>query len=229
MILDTAKRYQPDLVIWLVTLDTFRQNGLNSFLLSNQQETRFIIERYGIPFDLSYLQPDANLFSQTLIGQRSQLARLFQLQLYGFYWADLHLTLADMGSSVPVQNNFKNDATFPGYRTGVNLNNAMLFSWVDYIYKISGGIPTIVVNEPIFIATGQNSSVRYNSLYPRWAYAQYRGIINLEAVRHGWNYVDLWNSIPSTEFLDTPLHLTPTGEHQLANSLMPTIQKYCGP
>ena len=34
----------------------------------------------------------------------------------------------------------------------------------------AGGVPVVVINEPIFISDGANSDVRYNSFYPRWAY-----------------------------------------------------------
>lgn len=59
---------------------------------------------------------------------------------------------------------------------------------------VAGSVPVLVVNEPIFIANGLNSDVRYNDIYPRWAYDQYRAVIAEEAQSAHWLYLDLWNS-----------------------------------
>lgn len=34
---------------------------------------------------------------------------------------------------------------------------------------VAKDVPIVLVNEPIFVADGQNHDVRYNGLYPRWA------------------------------------------------------------
>jgi hypothetical protein len=45
------------------------------------------------------------------------------------------------------------------------------------------------------------------------------------AVTHNWLYLDLWNSIPPTEFTDTPVHLSPTGTKLLAGAVVEEILK----
>ena len=77
----------------------------------------------------------------------------------------------------------------------------------------------ILVNEPTFISDGQNSNLRYNLWYPRWAYDSYRKLYGTVAEQHGWNYLDLWNLIDREEFTDSPVHLTPRGSQQLAQRL----------
>jgi hypothetical protein len=86
------------------------------------------------------------------------------------------------------------------------------------------------VNEPIFISNGVNASVRYNSLYPRWAYDQYRNVLTAKAQSAGWNYLDTWNIVPSKDFTDATLHLTATGEQTLVGHVNPVAQSIgCNP
>jgi hypothetical protein len=84
-------------------------------------------------------------------------------------------------------------------------------------------LPVLIVNEPMFISHGANSDIRYNSFYPRWAYDQYRALLAERAQENGWDYLDLWNSIPPEEFTDTPVHLTPAGSQMLADLLGPEV------
>jgi lysophospholipase L1-like esterase len=88
----------------------------------------------------------------------------------------------------------------------------------------AGGVPLVVINEPIFISDGANSDVRYNSFYPRWAYDQYRELLAGVAAAEGWRYVDLWDAIPPEEFTDTPVHLTPAGTRLLAERLVEELE-----
>jgi hypothetical protein len=81
----------------------------------------------------------------------------------------------------------------------------------------------LIVNEPIFISDGENSDLRYNLWYPRWAYDSYRQLYQAAAENLDWHFLDLWNSIDSDEFTDSPVHLTPTGTQYLAEQLRDTI------
>ena len=71
----------------------------------------------------------------------------------------------------------------------------------------------------MFISDGQNSDLRYNSFYPRWAYDQFRPLLNDKATTNNWHYLDSWDSIAPAEFTDTPVHLTPEGMVQLAKTV----------
>ncbi len=43
---------------------------------------------------------------------------------------------------------------------------------------MAGDVPVLIINEPMFISDGQNSDLRYNSFYPRWAYDQFHRLLN---------------------------------------------------
>ena len=74
----------------------------------------------------------------------------------------------------------------------------------------------LLVNEPMFISDGQNSDVRYNFFYPRWAYDDYRRLLTSNSARGGWQMIDLWDAIPDAGcYTDSPVHLTPPCSAQL--------------
>jgi hypothetical protein len=63
---------------------------------------------------------------------------------------------------------------------------------------IAGETPVLLINEPMFVSQGENSDLRYNFFYPRWAYDDYRELLAGVSRENGWQYVDLWDSVPPT-------------------------------
>jgi hypothetical protein len=106
---------------------------------------------------------------------------------------------------------------------GADLRPSLLLAALPAGRDIAGKFPVVLVNEPIFIATGMHSDVRYNDLYPRWAYDQYREIVTAQAQASSLTYLDMWNIIPPEFFTDTPLHLNVEGERLLAKHINPTL------
>ena len=86
---------------------------------------------------------------------------------------------------------------------------------------------TILVNEPMLISDGSNSDIRYNFFYPRWAYDAYRQQLAEHAASRHWNYIDLWDLVPASEFTNTAIHLTPAGERLLADKILEAIRAEC--
>ena len=90
MLLDQANSYQPDMVIWLTTLEAFpREKQLSSPIVANNAErVRQLLHEYGLaadPNDPQLVQPSK--WNQTFVGQRRALADLLRLQIYGALWA----------------------------------------------------------------------------------------------------------------------------------------------
>ena len=90
MLLDEAMQYQPDQIVWLVTLQSFPrdQQLYPPIVQNNAARVRDLIARYDLqldPHDSRFVDPD--FFGKTIIGQRRALADWLRLQLYGFSWA----------------------------------------------------------------------------------------------------------------------------------------------
>jgi hypothetical protein len=226
MVLDYALRYQPDLVIWLVSLEAFPvDNQLSSPIIANNS-TRVdeLIARYNLPLDPNdpgLVRP--GFWDNTLIGRRRALADLFRLQMYGPLW-----TATGIDQSYPVdyqhaQTDFTTDITFHNMKPPTLDISQLAFGVLEAGLSIASGTPVMLINEPMLISDGENSDLRYNFLYPRWAYDQWRGMMLARAEAGDWDYIDLWNIVPADEFSNSAIHLTPAGESLLAGRVEQTI------
>jgi hypothetical protein len=83
--------------------------------------------------------------------------------------------------------------------------------------------PVLIINEPMFISQGENSDVRYNFFYPRWAYDEYRLLLAEECTQQGWHCIDLWDVVPAEEFTNTAIHITPGGTTLFAQQVYKVI------
>lgn len=227
MILDHAMQYDPDLILWPVTLEAFPLSKQTSSPLvqNNADSIRSLIARFDLPIDPNDSQlvvPD--FWDHTLIGQRRNLADIIRLQLYGFMWAatgiDVHIPEEIELRAVDLEAS----QDFAGLQPPELRAEDLAFSVLRAGIQRAGGVPVMIINEPIFVSDGANSEIRYNSFYPRWAYDGYRELMRTIADERGWNYGDLWQAADNAEFTNTPIHLTPSGTLQFADALIQTLQ-----
>ncbi len=226
VILDKVMEYQPDFVIWSVTLNTLMSQRTNPFVDGNSERVAQLLKTYNLSFsdEEKFVRTQPSFYEQTLIGQRSNLARQIKLQMLGIIWT---ASGADTNRSSPEElpdPNVENDVLFHGMDPTKDLEHKLWFDAIQTGYDIARKVPLLIVNEPIFVSNGVNASVRYNSLYPRWAYDQYRNIMLAKAQSAGWNYFDAWNVVPPQYFSDATLHLTASGEKTLIQRVHPVLQ-----
>ncbi len=219
MLLDEAMHYQPDMVLWPVTMASFvRSRQLAHPLLTHNLGRA---HQYAMSPDDERL-PKPTFFARSIVGQRRDLADLVRLQTLGLAWAATSID-QDIPAEIPLRKtDLPNDLSWENLAKPTRLDDELLA--MDVLaagVARAGDIPVLIVNEPMFISDGENSDIRYNSFYPRWAYDQYRTLLAARAQANGWDYLDLWDSIPPDQFTDTPVHLTPAGEQMLADILGP--------
>jgi hypothetical protein len=221
LILEEATNYQLDMVIWLVTLESLPiKLQIDSPLVrNNASRIRSLIERFDLNLDEGDSRfSDLSFWDRTLIGQRRVLADWWRLQLYGVSWSATGVDQI-IGEFALRANDLSSDVLYQGIdpqELTVSLSLNVLVAGGSIV----GQVPLIVVNEPVFIADGSNSDVRYNVWYPRWAYDAYRDWMHLVTTRSSLLYIDLWNRVPMQEFTDSPVHLTPLGSEILATELI---------
>lgn len=223
LFLQYAMRYQPDLILWSVTLESFApsQQLLPLVVQTNPDAVRKLISTYGLKIDPANAQfKDLSLWDRTIIGQRRTLADLLRLQLYGGSWAITHIDQRYPNFYEPRVDNFDTDTDWHGFKQSDTLtmdNIAFDALRAGITIAKAGQVPILIVNEPIFISSGKNSDLRYDGFYPRWAYDTYRELMVAENKTQGWNYLDLWNAIPADQFTDSALHMQPGAVRQLAD------------
>ena len=226
--LEKALNFQPDLVIWLVTLKTFDSTTAEKDLLIPQSEQVLkLIDRYHIKVNAEKFLHPKSFWDKTLVGSAVRLKKIVWEQLYGVLWAatgrDAELsdwtTASRPPEDVDSTSNYNDLSVSDKSTFDENLDFAPISAARDMV----GSVPMLIVNEPIFRATGKNSNVRYNKYYPRWAYDSFRSLLMNWMFKKDVSYLDLWNSVPNEDFIVSPLHLNPTGEARLADLLIPEM------
>jgi hypothetical protein len=222
LLLDTAaRRYQPDLIVWLLTLESFPADKqlFHPLLQHNPEAVRQLIQRYQLrldPEDKSFIRQ--TFWDRTLIGRRRPLADVLRLQLYGVMWAATGVDQDYPESYERPKNDFEaTDTAFHDLKTPPLTEKDLALDVLAAGVQAAGQVPVLLVNEPIFISQGANSDVRYNFFYPRWAYDDYRRLLAEQSQKQGWNYLDVWDMMPGAEFTNSAVHLTPAGSQRLAD------------
>ena len=229
---EAVARYQPDRILWLVTLEGLpRELQISSspILANNAAQAVSLIDTYHLqldPHDPALAYP--SFWDKTLVGARRPLADLARLQLYGVLWGATGIDQTYPTNYTPAARDLAADTAFHG-RKGPILDSASLaLDALPAGVKLAGSVPVTFVNEPILISQGKNSDLRYDFFYPRWAYDQYRTALASLMQANGWPYLDLWNLVDQKQFTNSAIHLTPAGESQLAQAVGQGLQSECG-
>ena len=219
LILSDAMQYQPDMIIWLITLESFpRDNQLDSPIVQhNPSQVRDLITTYSLnlnPQDPAFVVN--SFWDNTLIGQRRALADIFRLQFYGIMWAATGIDQYYPATYEPPQEDLAADESFHQLLPPTLKPEDIAMDTLVAGRTMAGNIPIFFINEPIYLSHGENSNIRYNFFYPRWAYDQYRQILAQNCQQNGWNCLDVWNLVVPGEFTNSAIHMTPLGTQLLA-------------
>jgi len=232
MLLDYAMQYEPDMIVWLTTLESFnRGEQLDPpILLNNAKRVKYLIDTFSLNLDTDnaeFVEP--TFLDLTIIGQRREIADWIRLQMFNIMWR-----LTGVDQYYPDEyslrsEDFEEDVSWHEFDAPTDLTaDDLAFDVIEAGIKRAGEVPVLLVNEPMFISDGKNSDLRYNFWYPQWAYDQYRTLYSDLADKNGWNYLDVWDIIDGAEFTDSPVHLTPAGSQQLSEIVGEAIIELAG-
>ncbi len=229
MILEEVRQYEPDLILWLVTLQSFpwEKQLVPPLVQENPDRVRSLIDNYGLSLDSQDDRlKDLSLLDRSIFGQRRALANLLRLQSYGFSWAATGIDQVRPAEITLRATDFEEDVSWDDFDGPVTLTSEIIaLDALEVGANIAGEVPILIINEPMFISEGENANLRYNAWYPRWAYDEYRQLMGSWARDYAWHYLDLWDFISPGEFTDSPVHLTPAGMKILASALSDEILK----
>jgi len=232
MLLDYAMQYDPDMIVWLTTLESFnRAEQLDPpIVLNNADRVQNLITDYSLDLDANnpdFVEPD--FLDLTIVGQRRELSDWLRLQAFNIMWQVTGIDQYYPDEYNPRSEDFDEDLSWHDYEEPTDLTtDDLAFDVIEAGIERAGEVPVLLVNEPMFISDGENSDLRYNFWYPHWAYDQYRDIYNELADENDWNYLDVWDIIDGAEFTDSPVHLTPAGSQQLSEVVGQAIVETVG-
>lgn len=231
MILDKAMEYQPDMVLWLITLSTLEPKTAETyFILPHAERYLRLSNAHGLALPhLAQPIEKAAFWKRTIIGQRRRLKNIVLTQAFGIPWAatgiDNHEGLQP--PTKPPDPDVSGQLDYDGLppeESQQHLDSLML-DVLSAGFGIAGDVPIVLVNEPIFLAEGRNRHIRYNAMYPRWMYDAYRDFISEWAGKENRPLLDYWNALSPAGFSGQNFHRSSLGEARLAELLAPEIKK----
>ena len=227
MILSQAvNHYQPDMVIWSFTLSTLVPERIRDigFSVANHDRLLEIERKTGYPFGADKNVPaPLSFLDRTIYGRRQELNYLLRLAMFDLKSQSIGTDYLKVQEEGELGQGFSGqDDRFFEFTPRDDLANLLDFNFLRAGIKIAGDIPVIFINEPILI--DETNPVRYNQVYPRWAFDQYRDSLTRLSTENAWTYIDMWDLLPKEEFTDTDFHRTFTGETKVMQELVPVIQ-----
>lgn len=228
LILEEALQYEPDAVVWLTTLQAmYRDEQLrHPIMQSNDDRARDFIEQHDLQLDTDVLPAEPSFWDRTIVGQRRELADLLRHQVYGVAWWATgvdHINPKFFEARIENLQQEQNIPTRPYIEVGGDLGQWLSFDVVEAAVQMADDVPVLIINQPIFQTEGVGRDLRYNDLYPIWAYDQFRQLLAAQVAFNGWHYQDYWNAVPNDQFTDYPLHYTASATCDFANLIGPDI------
>jgi hypothetical protein len=227
LILSYALHYDPDLIIWPFTLESFPYDKqlFPPLLQNNPEPVKALINQYNLNLNSEGNQLNqVSFWEKTIAGSRRELADLIRLQLYGVLWAATRVDQYIPEEYTARMEDLPSEESFHDLQPPNLKKSDLALEILLAAESMAGDLPILFINEPMFISQGENSHIRYNFYYPRWAYDDYREILLNESDLNNWHYLDLWDQISSTEFTNSAIHLTPEGSRQFAGIISEAIQ-----
>ena len=225
MMIDRALEYDIDLILWFITLEALPTNKQAEIpiIKNNPTQVNSIIDDYG----LSISKFEEKIMDKTFWSQRRNISDFINLQLFGILWDATGIDQEYPESYNPAQRDFPEPIEkYYASNSDDNIEDSLGLEIIKKGIEENKGKDFILINEPILISEGINSSLQYNYYYPRWAYDQYRLIMKRFAKENDFLYYDLWNLIPEDEFTNSAIHISEDAEHLLAEEVVFIIEEY---
>jgi hypothetical protein len=234
LILKHALKYQPDAIVWLVTAKGAGDQPLlqepDAHLITrlNADELPALARVFNLDTWEIRRYADADAWYQRSIwihGGRYRdwlilAARTIRNALIypGRDLTQEYLLPGEPVTAEPVREVAEINSSLPGYDRFPNRQWDLLLAGQSLAHEAD--LPLLIVNEPIYVASGPNTDVNYDSFYERSLYDRFRTALTTFARQHDLAYLDLWNSLPPEDFSNTSLHYNLDGNRQVAERAM---------
>ena len=160
LVLSNVMQFQPDLIIWLVTLESFPMDKqlFPPLIQNNPAPVRKLIEEYDLNLDeQSSSFNSLSFYDKTILGARKPLADMVRFQLYGIMWAATGIDQYIPDTFTSKKENLQADPNFHNFEPPSLHENDLALDVLDAGFSLSGEFTILLVNEPMFISHGENS------------------------------------------------------------------------
>ena len=221
LLLNRAMHYEPDLILWPLTLESFpidKQTD-NALIQANWDE-------YCSLFPESKTdRGDVTPVEKSVWGQRRETADWLRLQLYGLMWAGTGIDQDYPESYTAPQIDLNADNTYHGISGPLKAED-LAWDVLEKGFNRAENVPVMLINEPMLISNGENSKIRYNYYYPREAYDSWHQELISRADKNDWLLVDLWNYLDIQDFTNSAIHYNADSAVRLADIVFAEIERY---
>ncbi len=209
-------------------MESFDREGQindSALIQNNPDRMKSLISTYKLDLDRDDPQfVQLSFWDKTIIKRRRALADLLRLQYYGVAWSVTDIDQEYRDDYTPRAVDLEPNETWRGFNPGALSESDLAFDLLEAGQQMAGNTPLLFINEPMMISGGENSDLRYNAFYPRWAYDDFRRLLNEHSEQNQWLFVDLWDILPRPAcYTDSAVHLTPECSAQFADELSPII------
>lgn len=238
LILKHALNYEPDAIVWLVTAKGSGDQPLpqepDAHLITrlNAAELPALARAYNLDtWETRRYADAAAWYHQSIWTHGGRLrdwlvlvARTVRSALLqpGKDLTDQYLLPGPPVTSQPIRPVAEINSSLPGYDVMPNRQWELLRAGVQMAHEAD--VPLLIVNEPIYIGSGENSDVNYNSFYERALYDRFRAALTDFVAQQEVPYLDLWNGLPPEDFSNTSLHYNAEGNRRVASEVMQKLQ-----
>jgi hypothetical protein len=242
LILKHALKYEPDAIVWLVTAKGSGDQPLpqepeaHLFTRLNAAELPALARAYQLDTWETRRYADADAGYQQSIwtgGGRLRdwlvlIARTLQSALIqpGKDLTQDYLVPGPPVTAQPIRTIAEINSSLPGYDGMPNRQWELLRAGQQMAQEAN--VPVLFVNEPIYIGSGENSDVNYNSFYERQLYDRFRAALAEFTQQRAMPYLDLWDFLRPEDFSNTSLHYNADGNRRVAGAIMRGLQSALG-
>jgi hypothetical protein len=221
-----------DAVVWLVTAyraaDTpFKKNDFpHSFVTLNRDDLPDLVKQTGVStWETRRYEAEAGLLNRsiwqtgnryrdwlTLVGRT-----LYLSAVPGDPTATKKYDDEPWVGSKPIRKVARFNSKTPGFEEMPNRRWDLIKA--GNRLASSCGAKLLLVNEPIYLGSGPNSDVNYNSHMERALYDRFRGVLGNFVQENQIAYLDIWNLLPGEDFTDISLHHNSAGNRKIAQAI----------
>jgi hypothetical protein len=216
--------YQPDLIVWFVSMGDLRSDNLNPLIEVNSPLMTSLTERFGFTHlaAQTYGHVADTWWENSFLAQRSNLYLWLKFQTYlaihRFDFKEVRTGIIQNSSIPDTPLQAPNDPVYFPMPTP---------TWDTLtVLKQVATVPILFVNQPMYADT--QHPINYNVEFSRTAYDSFRQSFAVFCQDHQLWCLDIWDVVPNDLYTDSDFHRNREGNAIVAERVTSEIEQKLG-